>query len=232
MMETMESQIVQKPYDVLQSFPTSAAIQDKVIADMLHDLGNFFHKLYYWTDYVRSGEPNRGSDATAGEMLEASLRQLQDYLKVAFDYFAPVALRPTRMAADDVCTSFVGTLTGRLGGYAVEVSKADTLPIGEIELDPGRISQALEVVVRQLGCQVGDDSRFHVSATVTTEHGREGLEIRVVIERPAEEGAFFRTAESTVEWALAEKLFQLHGGILADLADSRRGCVMFLPTAG
>src|SRR3982750_4424563 len=28
-------------------------VQERVLAEIAHELGNFFHKLYYWSDYIK-----------------------------------------------------------------------------------------------------------------------------------------------------------------------------------
>src|SRR5262245_48718952 len=30
-----------------------AVVQEKILAEISHELGNFFHKLYYWSDYLK-----------------------------------------------------------------------------------------------------------------------------------------------------------------------------------
>ena len=29
-------------------------VEERVLAEISHELGNFFHKLYYWSDYIKS----------------------------------------------------------------------------------------------------------------------------------------------------------------------------------
>ncbi len=36
-----------------------AATQERVLADIRHELGNFFHKLYYWDDSLQEQRPRR-----------------------------------------------------------------------------------------------------------------------------------------------------------------------------
>src|SRR5215470_605560 len=54
--------------------PSSPALQEKVLAEISHELGNFFHKLYYWSDFLQDGRARRSPDATATQMLERTIR--------------------------------------------------------------------------------------------------------------------------------------------------------------
>jgi hypothetical protein len=209
----------------------SVASQEQVVAEILHDLGNFFHKLYYWADYLRSGDAARDGDPTAGEMLEGTIKQLQDYLKSAFDYLAPVALSPTRITAVDVVNSLVGKVSARLCGAPVRADRSDGLEHLDVLVDPSRMSQALEVVVRQVASQVGETSTVAIGARTANGQGPAGIEVRIDVERCVNASPWFRTAEAGVEWALAEKLFDLHGGRLSQDAGEANtlGVVMFLP---
>jgi hypothetical protein len=220
--------------DVALAALQSVATQEQVVAEILHDLGNFFHKLYYWADYLRSGDAARDGDATAGEMLEGTIKQLQEYLKAAFDYLAPVALNPTRVTAVDVLNSLVGKVSARLGGTPLRVERTDGLEPFSVLVDPSRISQALEVVVRQVASQVGDASSVAIEASAANGTGPTGIEVRIDVERCVNASTWFRTAEAGVEWALAEKLFDLHGGRLSQDAGEADtlGLVMFLPVCG
>jgi hypothetical protein len=220
--------------DVALAALESVATQEEVVAEILHDLGNFFHKLYYWADYLRSGDAARDGDATAGEMLEGTIKQLQDYLKAAFDYLAPVALSPARMTAVDVLNSLVGKVSARLCGTPVRVDRPDELDPLNILIDPSRMSQALEVVVRQVASQVGEASSVAIEAKTANGKGPAGIEVRIDVERCVNASTWFRTAEAGVEWALAEKLFDLHGGRLSqDTGEGNTlGLVMFLPVCG
>src|SRR5213594_3757701 len=55
---------------VLRAEPaTAVVVQEKVLAEIAHELGNFFHKLYYWSDYLKE-KPAKSADSTAVQMLE------------------------------------------------------------------------------------------------------------------------------------------------------------------
>src|SRR5205807_3014334 len=74
-------------------------IQEKVIAEIGHELGNFFHKLYYWSDFLQDKPARQSADATAVQMLERTIRNLEEFLKVSLEYFHPTQLACMRMGA-------------------------------------------------------------------------------------------------------------------------------------
>src|SRR5438876_5406828 len=48
----------------LRAEPASAAVvQEKVLAEIAHELGNFFHKLYYWSDYLKEKPARKSADS-------------------------------------------------------------------------------------------------------------------------------------------------------------------------
>jgi len=213
----------------------SAACQERVLSEMSHELGNFFHKLYYWAEYLRSEGPSSTSNGedTAAEMLERTIRHLEGFLKIALEYFAPVDVSPMHMTGDDLLNSFVNRLSARLCGTRLEVSRPDGTEAPEVLVDPGRTSQALEIAVRHVAQQVGDESRLAVAMRTTTYADRPCVELRVLIEGPTSSSPFFRTAEAGVEWALMEKLFQLHGGGVCEHLVGGQACgfSIFVPVS-
>lgn len=215
----------------------AAARQERVLSDMSHELGNFFHKLYYWAEYLRNEGPasNGGSNGeeTAAEMLERTIRHLEGFLKIALEYFAPVDVNPMHMTGDDLLDSFVSRLSTRLCGTTLDVSRPDGTGAPEVLVDPGRTSQALEIAVRHVAQQVGDESRLAVAMRTATYGDRPCVELRVLIEQPAGSSPFFRTAEAGVEWALMEKLFQLHGGGVCEHLVGGQACgfSIFVPVS-
>lgn len=221
------------PGKIARSARRSQGGDEVVLADLQHDLGNLFHKLYYWAEYLRDAEAARNGDAAPGEMLEGTIRQLQEFLKVAFEYLSPIELRPTAMAADDVLDCFARNLSTRLCGAHVEVRRDGATPGMGIAVDPARISQALEIAVRHVAALVGEESLVELVAAPTAVGECPGIELKVLVERPVGESAFFKTAEGGVEWALAEKVFRLHGGVLSHRAEGEgQGIVIKLPATG
>jgi hypothetical protein len=211
----------------------AAASDERVLADLSHELGNFFHKLYYWAEHLRNGAGETTGGAT--DNLERTIRHLEEFLRVALEYFSPVEVSPTRMRAEDVLTSFVGHLSARWCGTPIEVDRPDAAVLGqEILVDPGRIAQAIELAGRHVGRQVSPDSVLRVGMRNRLEGGRRCVELSVLIERSIGGSGVFRTAEVGLEWALLAKLVRLHGGGLEQHAgrSNEQRFVIFIPVSG
>src|SRR2546427_7607873 len=61
---------------------TPVVVQEKVLAELAHELGNFFHKLYYWADYLKEQPAPKSADSTAVQMLERTIKNLEEFLKL------------------------------------------------------------------------------------------------------------------------------------------------------
>lgn len=211
----------------------TAARDQRVLADLSHELGNIFHKLYYWAELMGRVAPD--GEETAPEMLERTIRHLEEYLRTALEYFTPVEVSPTTMRAGDVVSSFSGHLSARLCGTSLDVRPVDeSLAQRAILVDPGRISQAIELAVRHLGRLVGDDSRITVSLHHEVANGGHPcIELRTAVLRPVGDPGLFRTSEAGLEWALLGKLVRLHGGEVAEVEHvGERWFSILIPVSG
>jgi len=80
-------------------------IGERVVADVRHEIGNYFHKLYYWADFLNESRSGRAGDVTATQMLEDTIRGLEALLKATLEYVRPMAAsrakRRTAAGGDD-----------------------------------------------------------------------------------------------------------------------------------
>lgn len=211
------------------------AADERVLAEISHELGNFFHKLYYWSDHLKERWPEQVADSTAPQMLERTLRNLEDFLRVSLDYFHPMRLSLMRMASDEVAQALLQQVRGRLNGTPVRIAEVDGWKTREILIDPGQLSRAFEVAVRRLTQRLGATSTLRVDLAAGERGGRTGLEMGLVVEAPKDASSLFETSEAGVEWAVAQKVIASHGGDLAervgenDGAAGGSGIVLFLP---
>jgi len=125
-------------------------IQEKVLAEIGHELGNFFHKLYYWADFLQDKPARQSAEATAVQMLERTIRNLEEFLKVSLEYFHPTQLSCMRMEAGELVEALLVQLRAQVNGTPVSIADAGDWRDGGIMVDPGRFSQALGVAVRHL----------------------------------------------------------------------------------
>ena len=214
---------------------TAVIIQEKVLAEITHELGNFFHKLYYWSDYLKEKPARKSSDSTATQMLERTIKNLEDFLKVSLDYFNPTQLSFSRMAVGEFVDGLLLQLRSQLNGTPVTVSDVGAWRVDEVELlvDLGHLSYAFEVAMRHLVKQMGPESSVSVSIERSARRQEDGLEVRFHIRQPNEGSPLFRTAEAGVEWAVAQKFVALHGGDLLERNEGpgEKQLVLFLPVS-
>lgn len=224
-----------RPANGASSAPSvaTAASQERVLADMSHELGNLFHRLYYWAEYLRDDRSTTNGDGTATEMLERTIKHLEGFLQVALQYFAPMEVSPLRVKAGELLSSLISQLTTRMCDARVEVERSDVAVVSEVLVDPARMSQALEIAVRRVAHYVGEGSRLSAVIDCVTYGHRPSVELRIAITHPTEDSPFFRSAEAGLEWALMEKLMQLHGGGLQEHTAEGEECgfSLFIPTA-
>src|SRR5213079_898334 len=98
---------------------TNVVRDEKVLAEIAHELGNFFHKLYYSSDYLKEKPARRTADSTAAQMLERTIRNLEDFLKISLDYFHPTQMTFTRMAVGELVEGLLFQVRSQLNGTQV-----------------------------------------------------------------------------------------------------------------
>jgi len=186
-------------------------IGERVVADVRHEIGNYFHKLYYWADFLTESRNGRPGDVTATQMLEETIRGLEDLLHATLEYVRPIAVTPIRMHAREVADGLVRQLTTGLSGRAVATLVDDTVPSDRVLMvDPGRLSQLLTALARRVASATDDAGELEV---------RVGAELRGTVEVVAlratgiTNGACHSTL-TEVEWATAENVARLIGGEL------------------
>src|SRR6058998_1716775 len=128
---------------------TAVVVQEKVLAEIAHELGNFFHKLYYWSDYLKEKPARKSADSTPVQMLERTIKNLEDFLKLSLDYFHPTQLSFTRMGVSELLEGLLFQVRAQLNGTSVAVSDDDLgrRQGAEVLIDPGHLSRAFEVAV-------------------------------------------------------------------------------------
>ena len=212
----------------------AAVVRDeKVLAEIAHELGNFFHKLYYWSDYLKEKPARRTADSTAAQMLERTIRNLEDFLKISLDYFHPTQMSFTRMAVGELVEGLLFQVRSQLNGTQVTVSDGGSWKDVEADVmvDPSHLSYAFEVAVRQLTKQIGAESTIAIEIGRGARREGAGLQVEFHLRQPNEASPLFRTAEAGLEWAVAQKFVTLHGGELLERieAPDEKELVLFLP---
>jgi signal transduction histidine kinase len=212
---------------------TPVLVQEKVIAEITHELGNFFHKLYYWSDFLKEKPAHKAAESTAAQMLERTIKNLEDFLKVSLGYFHPTQMSFTRMAVSDLVEGLLFQVRSHLNAPSVTVSESGSWRTagGEVLVDPGHLSYAFEVAVRHLTKQMGPESSITVVIEQTARREGPALEIGFLLRQPNEASPLFRTAEAGIEWAVAQKFVTLHGGELLERSEEagEKQFLLFIP---
>jgi hypothetical protein len=202
-------------------------IDQAVVHDLSHELGNYFHKLYYWTDCIRSGASDLGPDTSPVDALDETMHRLQGFLNLALEYFQPVQLGLVSMPVTDVARALESVLRGENATGQVAVRCAERVRDVRIRIDPSRLSTGLRIVARLLA---GADATLDASVDVADE---DGAQLAIVVSASGTPDAAARRAQRVVEWAVAGRMLELHGGQLAT-NEERSGstsCVLTLPLA-
>ena len=207
-------------------------VQERVLAEITHELGNFFHKLYYWSDYIKSDtEGARKADSTAGHMLERTITNLEDFLKVTLEYFYPIKLNFTKVTLGELLDGFMTHLGAHLNGNEVRVFRDEISEPGTILVDPARISQAFRIALHQVHEDLKSGGALNVRVGKGHRRDFPGLEMRLEVEPKVPPSPLLRTAEAGVEWAVARKLIEMHGGEIVERYDQNgpKVVLIFLP---
>ena len=211
-----------------------AVVQEKVLAEISHELGNFFHKLYYWSDYLQGEKGTRRSpDVTATQMLERTIKNFEGFIHTAFQYFHPIQLACVRMSVPELVSGLVAQLDEPLGAQGTPLTVADSGGWGDdaVMVDPGRLSHALAIAVRHLCQHLGAESSVEITLQRAERRDGAGVEIGLELRQPNGASLLFQAAVAGVEWAVAERIIELHGGQLTEREDEHgvKRAVLFLP---
>ena len=181
--------------------------QERVLSEISHELGNYFHKLYYWAELLREQRP-AAADAEPAALLERTVRELEAFLKAALEFFRPISVVPMAMPVDDVVRSVRAVVT-RHAEPAPLTWTVRTLPPGMVAIDPGRFSFVLEGLVRAV--------RGATETPISAALDADGVDGRAVVltltakgpDRPAAD-----TVGAAIEWAIVERIVDAHSGSL------------------
>ncbi len=179
------------------------AIRPQVVDNVGHVLGNLFQRIYHLIEQARRTDP------PAADGLVSSTRQLEDFLQLVMDYFSPISLDLQDVEGAEVAQSLARQISGR-SGCRVQV-EAKLSEGSRLRVDPGRLAQAFGL----LALRIRKDSA-----------GEEGIELKAVARASSRAAVLavvvprhlvsMRTSESEMDWAVAEKFLELHGGSLRE----------------
>jgi hypothetical protein len=199
---------------------------DRILGEISHEMGNYFHKLYYWTEYLREHNGHAAeTDRTAFEMLEGTVERLEHFMRMILEYFAPARLSFTRLRAEDL----VGGLRNRLIGRKLRIDGAPDVRSTAVLADAALIGHALRTIFEGAATTLIDEDEMIVRLVHSKRREFAGIEIEFQAGRGASAG---KTLARGIEIAVAEKFIQMHGGELFERKGddaSPRALVVFLP---
>ena len=145
---------------------TLALADERVLGEISHEMGNYFHKLYYWTEHLKSHAGGDPTDITATEMLESTIGRLEHFMRMILEYFAPARLRFNRVEAADL----VSGLASRLSGRRLRVQAADSVARMAVLADASLIGPALRTVFERVATTLIDEDEMLVILSAATRH--------------------------------------------------------------
>lgn len=193
---------------------------DHVLGELSHEMGNYFHKLYYWTDYLKTAVGDTG-ERVAVDMLEGTVEGLEHFMRMILEYFAPARLCFTKVPASEL----IGSLEARLVGRQLRVEGKDLNAIS-VMVDASLIAAALRTTFERVAATLLDEPEMIVRVSRAQRREYEGLEIEFLAGQESRDATRLLGG---IEMLVAEKFFQMHGGELSEREGDERALIVFLP---
>ena len=196
---------------------------DHILGEISHEMGNYFHKLYYWSDYLKNAARDTGEQG-AVEMLEGTVERLEHFMRMILEYFAPARLCFTKVTAAEL----IGSLESLLVGLRMRIEGDEIDQVGEtvVMVDASLIAHALRTTFERAASTLLDEPELVIRVRLARRREYEGVEIEFVAGTASKDATKLMTG---IEMAVAEKFFQMHGGELSEREGADRALVVFLP---
>lgn len=163
-----------------------------------HVLGNLFQRIYHSIEQVRD------TGSALADDLTATSQQLEECLQLLIDYVAPLPPALQKVPANDIAQSLARHLEDAL---ARPVTVSGRLSPGiDVMVDVARVSRAFDLLAgRAKGAAPGSIAAAGLAAVAAV--GALSLSVSLQAHSP-----LARDSLSDLRWAVAEKLFEIHGG--------------------
>jgi len=184
--------------------------QERVLAEVAHDLANRFHRYYYYQELgVQSlGDAPAEARQLLGKALE-TVEGIESLTRTAMAFLRRMELHTILIRADDV----VGSLRQHLNDRTLEVVSAFPSGSTMVAVDPSRLGEVLSTCCRILLARSADGVPLHLELA-----GDGCLELRLSI--PSSSPI---PAGPDLSLAMVSKILSLHGGALVIPATSQPG---------
>lgn len=212
---------------IARAIPEKRSLDDEVLREIRHELGNHFHKLYYWADYVQELAGSEEAEPL-GDPLTGSIQKLESFLNSAMQYLSPEPLETVSMRLAEVAQAMEQLLGSEVPQAKIEMQFAPGLEDRGVQIDPGKFSAAIQTVARVLN-QSSDGSLLGYRISVDTAVPLRAFEFRLA----AATALRTEAAEEvhTLDWANAQRTMETHGGTLSlcELEDGTTQVCLILP---
>jgi len=199
--------------------------QERLLSEISHELGNYFHKLYYWAELLREQRPAL-ADAEPAGLLEQTIRELEAFLKTALEFFRPISVLPTAMSVDELTKSLRVLLGRHVEPLPLHWQAEVASGAGTVAVDPGRFSFVVDGLVRRL--RAAESTGVTAAVHTYGPDGSDSYALTLTAHGP-DRGAGTSVA-ATIEWAIIERVVELHAGSLeASAAGGERTIRLRLP---
>jgi hypothetical protein len=193
---------------------------DHLLGEISHEMGNYFHKLYYWSDYLKTAVGDTGEQG-AVEMLEGTVERLEHFMRMILEYFAPARLCFTKVPVSEL----IGSMESRLVGRRLRV-EGDYVADTTVMVDAALIAHALRTTFESAAATLLDEPEMIVRVTEAHRSEYAGIEIEFLAGKQSRDQARLKQG---IEMAVAEKFFQMHGGELFEREGEDHALIVFLP---
>lgn len=182
-------------------------VRPAVVDHIGHVFGNLFQRIYHLSDQVRE------RDASTAEMLSGSIRQLEGFLQLVMDYFSPLPLTLEYVPANEVGQSLAREISETVG-CPVTIEGSRHLS-GRLLVDPGRMVRVFGLLAAHL--RAGTGAPRPLALTTGLRPSEHSLVFSIRIPPDLLCGA---SPMTEMQWTVAEKVFESHGGALRQVAVS------------
>ena len=175
-------------------------VRPAVVEHVGHVFGNLFQRIYHLTNEARE------RDADTAALLNDSIRQLEDFLQLVMDYFSPLPLALQHVPAIEVAQSLAREISDAVG-RPVRIDGRHAS--GRLLVDPGSLVRAFALLAGQLQRGRGDHKPLVLHTAERS--GARSMALSVCV---PPELLSTRSARTEMQWSVAEKVLESHGGAL------------------
>ena len=180
-------------------------------------------QLYYWARRAMECREEGSDNDVANRMLFLATENLERFVTTLIECFRGIELTRVPMRTSELVASLARGARAEVGAATVVVREGVE---ATVVVDPMQLARVWGAVLRRARHGQG---ALHVRISSAARADRHGVE--VVVRTGGAPNAAAADVTVDLEWALARRIIQLHGGELAEEERPRmRTITVFLPT--